>query len=301
MARLLRHLLPALVGGDLAVDLGGDPVGDELERVHVLELGLRPVVLAGLPDGDVGVAAERALLHLGVRDAELDDGLAEELEEAAGLLGRADVRLGDDLDERRAAAVEVDERVLGARDPPAGAADVDRLRGVLLEVRADDADLAVAVRPGHDEAPARGERDVVLGDLVALRQVGIPVVLAVEERPLGDLAAEREAEPHRPLDRLAVRHRQHAGVREADRAGARVLVLAPDVLAAAEHLRPRLQLDVDLEADDRFPAVPHRVCLSKISWSPRSTSSFRWSAEAVMASVRSSSSRLKRSPHMRRP
>ena len=96
-------------------------------------------------DGDVRVAAQRPLLHLGVRDAELDDGLAQELQEALRLLRRTDVRLRDDLDERRAAAVEVDERGLGAVDPPAGAADVDRLRGVLLEVRPDDPDLVVAV------------------------------------------------------------------------------------------------------------------------------------------------------------
>ena len=119
---------------------------------------------------------------------------------------------------------------------------------------ADDADLAVAVRPGHDEAPARAERDVVLGDLVALREVGIPVVLAVEERAV-DLAAEREAE-------CATVHSTARGFGTGSApgcarqtGGARVLVLAPDVLAAAEHLRPRLQLDVDLEADDRFPAV----------------------------------------------
>ena len=207
----------------------------------------------GLPDGDVGIAAKRALLHLRVGDAQLDDGLAQELEETSRLVGRAHVRLRDDLDERRAAAVEVDEGVLGAGDPPAAAPDVDGLGRVLLEVRAHDPDHAVAVGARHDEPPARAERDVVLGDLVALREIGIEVVLPVEERVRGDLAAQRDAELHRPLDRALVRDRQRPRVREADRACARVLGLAPDVLAAAEHLRPRLQLDVDLEADDRFP------------------------------------------------
>ena len=259
MERLLDDLAAALVDPDLALDLRRDPVGDELEGVHVLQLGLRAVaLLPGLAHGDVGVAAERALLHLGVGDAELDDRLAQELEEAARLLARADVRLGDDLHERRAAAVEVDERGLGSVDAPGRAADVDGLGGVLLEVRADDPDLTVAVRPRHDEPAARGERDVVLGDLVPLRQVGVEVVLPVEERTLGDLAAEGEAELDRPLDRRPVRHRQRPRMREADGAGARVRLLAPDVLAAAEHLRPRLQLDVDLEADDRFPGHDSR-------------------------------------------
>ena len=47
--------------------------------------------------------------------------------------------------------------------------------------------------------------------------------------------------------------RQRAGEAEADRAGLRVLAAAEAVRAAAEHLRPRLQLDVDLEPDDGLP------------------------------------------------
>src|SRR5881397_2630185 len=57
------------------------------------------------------------------------------------LLRRADVRLRDDLDERRAGPVEVDQRRARAVDPALGAADVQRLRRVLLEVRACDSDL----------------------------------------------------------------------------------------------------------------------------------------------------------------
>ena len=98
--------------------------------------------------------------------------------------GSVDVGLGDDLDERRAAAVEVDERGAGAVDP-ARLADVAELRGVLLEVDAVDPDVA--------EPAVRAVRNVVLADLVALRQVGIEVVLAVEDRPRRDLAAERDA------------------------------------------------------------------------------------------------------------
>ena len=89
--------------------------------------------------------AQRALLHLRVGDAELDHRLPQQLQEPLRLLGRADVGLGHDLDERRAAAVEVDERAVRAVDPALGAADVDRLRRVLLEVRALDPDHGVAV------------------------------------------------------------------------------------------------------------------------------------------------------------
>ena len=111
----------------------------------------------------------------------------------------------------------------------------------------------VAVRRRHRQVAARAERLVVLGDLVRLRQVGIEVVLAVEHRPVGDRAAEREPELDRLLDRRPVRHRQRAREGEADRAGLRVRPAAEAVRAAAEHLRPRLQLHVDLEADHRLP------------------------------------------------
>jgi hypothetical protein len=60
-----------------------------------------------------------------------------------------DVRLRDDLDERRAAAIEVDERVLGPLTAAGAAADVDGLCGVLLQVRADDADLATSGFRGY--------------------------------------------------------------------------------------------------------------------------------------------------------
>ena len=77
---------------------------------------------------DVGVAAERALLHLAVGDAQVAERQPELLEAASGVGRAADVGLGDDLQERDARAVEVD---LGE---PAGG--VRQLAGVLLEVDA---------------------------------------------------------------------------------------------------------------------------------------------------------------------
>ena len=109
--------------------------------------------------------------------------------------------------------------------------------------------------PGTTNRPSTQSGSFVLGDLVALRQVGIEVVLAGEDGRFGDRAAEREPELDRPLDRRAgSAPGSTPGMGEADGARARVRLLAPAVLAAAEHLRPRLQLDVDLEPDDGLPA-----------------------------------------------
>jgi hypothetical protein len=252
--RLLPQLLPALPDRDLPLDLGLDAPGDVVEGVHVLELAARAqLARAGRADRDVGVDAQRALLHLGVRDAELDDRLPQELEHALRLLGGVDVRRGHDLDERRAAAVEVDERVRRPADAPAAAADVERLGRVLLEVRTHDPDHMLLLANRYEHLAIYARRHIVLGDLIALWQVGVEVVLAGEDGTGRDLAAEREPELQRPFDRLPVRHGEGAREAEADRAGLGVLGRAEPGRAAAEHLRARLELDVDLEADDGLP------------------------------------------------
>jgi hypothetical protein len=99
--------------------------------------------------GDVRIHPQRPLLHLGVRDPELDDRLPQQLQEPARLLGGVDVGAGHDLDERRPAAVEVDERVVGPADPARAPADVGRLRRILLEVCAHDPDLVIARQRWH--------------------------------------------------------------------------------------------------------------------------------------------------------
>ena len=88
---------------------------------------------------------------------------AQQVQQLARLLGRVQVGLGDDLHQRRAAAVEVHDAAIRAVNPPA-LAEVDELGRVLLQVDAVDPDVA--------EPPAAAERHVVLGDLVALGRSG---------------------------------------------------------------------------------------------------------------------------------
>ena len=118
------------------------------------------------------------------------------------LLGRTDVGLGHDLEQRHAGAVVVDERVLGVVDA-AAATDVQRLAGVLFEVRTRDAD-ALSV---HLELTVDRDRQVVLRGLVVLRHVGIEVVLPREHRAFGHVEVERLGDTQRVLDRLLVQHR----------------------------------------------------------------------------------------------
>jgi hypothetical protein len=66
----------------------------------------------------------------------------------------------------------------------------------------------------------------------------------------GDLAAERQADHQPEVDARALSTGSAPRQPQADRAGVDVRRIAERQLAAAEHLRPRLQLDVDLEPDD---------------------------------------------------
>ena len=217
-------------------------------------------VLAGPAHRDVRVAAQRALLHVAVRDADRLDRRLQQREEPPRGLGRAQVGLGHDLEQRRAAAVEVDDRAGRARRcarrrRPRGSSSPRPPRGARARAarpRSPSGPATVSEPPRH-----RGSSYWLIW--YAFGESGIEVVLAVEDRALGDLRAERDADEDRLLDRCAVRHRQHAGVRRADRADARVRLAARDVLAAAEHLRARVQLHVDLEADHGLPALGHRA------------------------------------------
>ena len=90
----------------------------------------------------VRIAAERTFLHFAIRDAEFAQEQPQFLQIGDGLLGRTDVRLADDFQERRAGPVEIDFRDLLL---------VQELAGVFFEMDADQADFALA-----DVEPAAG-------------------------------------------------------------------------------------------------------------------------------------------------
>ena len=130
---------------------------------------------------------------------------------------------------------------------------MEQLGRVLFEVGAGDPDSPRLTIDVDREPAVDAERQVVLRDLVALEQVGIGVILAVELRRFGVLAVQGLAGHQRVLHRALVNDGEHPGQCEADGAhvgvglGARVVGTA-----AAEHLALRLQLDVGLEPDDRL-------------------------------------------------
>ena len=204
-ARLLHHRAALLQELDLPPRLVFDGLLHEAHGVDVLGLGAGAERLSGAAHRKVHVAAHGALLHVAVAGAQIAQQGAQLAQVGAGLLGRANVGLGDDLHQRDAGAVEVDvgaPRVLV----------VQRLAGVLLQVQALDADVpAAAVRQIDGDGALADHRLLVLADLIALRQVGVEVVLPLEDRMQVDLGVEAEAGLDRLLDAEAVEHRQHAG------------------------------------------------------------------------------------------
>ncbi len=186
---LLDDLQARVQPGGLPDDLVPDRPLHRAQRVEVL--GLRPgaVECGGFPRGGawtqrhVGVAAQRALLHPDVGDGQRPAELTQLVDVGAGDLGRADVRLGDDLDQRYAGPVVVDQRVGGPVDAPGGPADMQGLAGVLLHVDAGDADPVDLPVGLHVEPAILAQRLVVLADLEVLRHVRVEVVLARETAP----------------------------------------------------------------------------------------------------------------------
>ena len=142
--RFLHHLAAAFDHVDLARDFVVDGLLDVAERIDVLDLGARAELLgADLAHRHVGVAAERAFLHVAVADLEVAHQRVHLLEIGHRLFRRAHVGLGDDFDERRAGAIEVDAGLL--RQP-----FVQRLARVLFEMRARDADALLRAVVEHD-------------------------------------------------------------------------------------------------------------------------------------------------------
>ena len=99
---------------------------------------------------------------------------------------------------------------------------VHQLARILLDMDALDADALGRFRAflvGRDvEMPLADERVIELADLIALRQVGVEIILAVESRPFVDRGVDRHAGAHRLADALGVGDGQHAGHRRINEA-----------------------------------------------------------------------------------
>ena len=150
--------------------------------------------------------------------------------------------------QRHAGAVEIHAAV---------AVEMRELAHVFFEMRAGDADFAHAIcgtcaaEFKFDKAVLRRGL-VVLRELVIFRRVGIEITFAVELREARDFAVQKKTRQHREAQRLVIRHGQHAGHSETNRADIRVRLGTILVRAAAPHLGFCFKLDVRFQPDDGF-------------------------------------------------
>src|SRR5690606_16915765 len=114
-SRLLTHLASVLEKLRLPLDLVLDGSCDVLERVEVLDLHLGAELLSRAAQRDVDVGPQLALLRSGIRHGYGPGYRANLSQQFTGVVGRAEVGLGDHLDQRRPSAIEVDEAVVGVR------------------------------------------------------------------------------------------------------------------------------------------------------------------------------------------
>ncbi len=170
------------------------------------------------------------------------------------LRSRADIRLGDDLDEWDTTAVAVEQRALDRV--------VDEFAGVFFDVDTGDAD-AFGTGPGLDiQMAAAAQRQVVLGDLIGFGQVGVKVVFAILFRKAGDLAIQGQTSFDGVGHHLLIEHRQTAGQTGADRAALGVGGGAKGGGTVAEYLGLCFELGVDLQPDDHLVARIHHALSS---------------------------------------
>ncbi len=172
---------------------------------------------------------------------------------------RAHVGFGDDLDERRAGAVEIDSR-------HALEDIVQGFSGVFLQMRAGYADsegFTVLLRDLDVSVVDDGQ--LILADLIALGQVRIKVVLAGKNRAPRDLRIDGESERDGHAHRLGVEHRQDPRKTQIHRARLGVRRRSVSGGGAREDLAPGRELGVNLETDNGFPM---HVCAPRVPTQP---------------------------------
>ena len=94
---------------DLALDFIVDGTFDKAERVDIFDFCARAELL--LPfgaDGNISVTTERTFLHIAVADFQVTHQGMDFFHVGDGFLGRTHIRFGDDFQQWRAGAVQID-------------------------------------------------------------------------------------------------------------------------------------------------------------------------------------------------
>jgi hypothetical protein len=173
--------------------------------IDVLDFAARAELGCALaPHGDVDVGAQVAFFHIAVAGAEIAQDRTQLGNVGLRLFGRTQVGFGDDLHERYPRAIEIDQGIVGMLI-------VNEFACILLQVQPLDANAVCFPIDLDFDLAGADDGLLVLGDLIALRQIGVEVIFPVEHGGEIDLGLKPEAGAHGLIDAALIDDRQHAG------------------------------------------------------------------------------------------
>ena len=132
-----------------------------------------------------------------------------------------------------------------------------QLACVLLNVDSGDADALFTAFRLNVQMSFAAQREIILGNLICLGQIGIEVILTVLLGIGSNFAAGGKSCLHRILHHLAVQHRQRTGHTGAHRAALGIGRRTEFGGAAAENLCGGFQLYMDLQSNDHLIVCNH--------------------------------------------
>ena len=188
-------------------------------------------------------------VHIRFGRVHRDEDAPELLHERHRIFRRPQIRLGDDLHERSASAIEI---TIGL------AAFMDQFTRIIFDVQpCDPTLLPLSV---WNDAPMR-EGILILRNLVSGWEIGVEIILPVHVVILRDGAAERLARLYCFLQRHCIWHGERSGVPHAHRAHGPIWRFPESIIvASAEQLRLRIDLRMHFETDDCFVGdVRHKI------------------------------------------
>ena len=248
-ACFLHNPAAALDDVNLPVQFVIDGLLNELEGINVLQFGSGSVLLfAHSPHGYIGVASQAAFFHVAIADVQIFQDLLQPGQVIVSLRRRTNIRGRHDFYQRHAASVEVQMRVsAGIRKPL-----VQGFSGVFFHMDALYSNFLSGAVHGNFNVAVLRQRPVVLGDLIALREIRIKVILARPLRFRIDAAVEPDCSSGGNADGDAVQHRKRAGQSQAHRTGIHIRRLAEFCGARTEQFGVRQELGMTFQSDDGF-------------------------------------------------
>ena len=188
-------------------------------------------------------------MHIAIARTEIPQDLAQLGQIGSSLFGAANVGLADDFHQRDTGAVQVHKGHVRVHV-------VNRFARVLFQVNSFHAHQTRCIVAELYQHFAFAHDGVVqLRNLIALRQIGVEVVLAVKGAVQIDLGLEAQTRAHGLFDTEFIDGGQHAGHGRIHKRYVVVGLCAEFRRSGGKEFRVRHDLRVHLHPDDQFPVM----------------------------------------------